>query len=473
MGVEYQAYSGGWPVRKILGYEKGEPVWGETQAVYHPFQSRVISLTTAQYRAWLEPNKSGEAEIKYLRENMLVGVKQEQWEFPQVPLDGGKRTEVYFQTNVNCNLNCFHGGCVADEKKYQTEHRKCMSLEQATGMVHRLVESAREMNFEVINLKYAGGEVTMPQPLKLIRELQPVIAEERQKGGIEIEQTIITNGTYLNKPGVLATLSETGAYIVVSVWGWGVGNDRVRGVRRPDDQFEKVMEGLEKLRKTDIDWNLSLTIHPETAFQVPEIIEYAWGGEKQIPMQIDFWRPMSPLDAEMMTKEGYAKIRNGIRFGLAKMIDLIDRGVLIPPLDKLDFLDPYNLKPSACGMGFNYVAVGMAGLASCHGRLNQGQNWGNIADDQNLIRTANREWGDEDWKQLVGRYMDWGEMSPAARLAMMFHGMGCPWQAKLEKGKMGVASGEVEQVYVPIFEELLAVEMYRQAKLGENNLYRD
>jgi hypothetical protein len=459
-GEQYQAWPGAIPVRRICGYEDEEPIWGEVVGIYHPFRSEVVPVNSVKRSETLE----------YLRQKQIVFEKHEQIIIPDITLDGGEKTEVYFQTNFSCNLRCAAGGCVADGKLIPFESLRTMEPEFAQSLMHRTIDSARELGFKTIKIKYAGGEVTMPQPLKLILELQKTIEEEKAIGGINIEQVVITNGTYLQDPKVIEALRRIGAPVTVSIWGWGEENDRLRGVRREVDKFPNVLKGLENLKESGLDFNLALIVHPDTAHQLPEIIEKVWNRKDPLLMGIDLWRPMNRKDAEMMVQVGYKKVVSGLRLGLAKILDLIDQGVSVRPLDKLDFLTPYSLKATTCGTGFNYLAVGVTGLAACHGRLNPPfREWPNVKPQDNLFRLASSEW-DNNWQDLVAKNMDWGEMNLAMRLALSWHGgSGCPWQAHLEKGEFGFPAQVAEQIYAPLFEELLAVEMYRRAKTGESS----
>lgn len=464
-----RAWPGATPVRQIRGYDGEKPVWGETAGIYHPFLSEVVPVTPEEWSVWLGQQENHEAS-EYLRQKLLMFEKHRQVLIPEIKLDGGEKAEVYFQTNSSCNLRCAMGGCVADGKLIPYESVRTMEPEFARELMHKTIDSARTLEFKTIKIKYAGGEVTMPQPLKLISELQKVIEAEKATGGINIEQVVITNGTYLQDPKVVEALKQIGAHVTVSIWGWGEENDRLRGVRRTADKFPNVLKGLESLKKSGLDFNLALIVHPDTAYQLPEIIGEVWDREDPLPMGIDLWRPMNKKDADMMANGGYKKVVSGLRLGLAKILELVDRGIPVRPLDKLDFLTPYDLKATACGTGFNYLAVGVTGLAACHGRLYPPfRKWSDVKPEDNLFRLANSEW-DGNCRELVAKNMDWGGINLAMRLALSWHGgSGCPWQANLERGEFKHPAGVANQVYTQIFEEFLAVEMYRRAKSGGSN----
>jgi len=133
---------------------------------------------------------------------------------------------------MRCTLNCY--GC------YAGEYDKGEELE--TGLIHRLLDQAREMGIYFITV--SGGE-----PF-LRRDLLDIFAAHE-----EIYFQVYTNGTFIDPP-LAKTLSRLGNVLpAISVEGW----EEETNARRGPGVFQKILAAMSSLREEGVLFGFSAT----------------------------------------------------------------------------------------------------------------------------------------------------------------------------------------------------------------------
>ena len=180
--------------------------------------------------------------------------------------------------------------------------------------------------------------------------------------------------------------------------------------------------------------------------------DWNWDGEKQpVPLGIAFYRPQTATQLEALNRYGYKHMIEGLRGGFAVIRELIDRGIPVQPLDKIDYLQLFGVIPTPCGSGFNYLAAGPRGVASCHEALfAMSDNMGEIIEGANMVDLANREYIGQR-AQLMGPNVIFQGSDPTTDLVLSLHGgAGCPRTTKAENnGQLGYAASTAQALYEP------------------------
>ena len=133
---------------------------------------------------------------------------------------------------MRCNLNCY--GC------YAGEYDKGEELE--TGLIHRLLDEAREMGIYFITV--SGGEPFLRGDL-----LDIFAAHE------DIYFQVYTNGTFIDPP-LAKTLARLGNVLpAISVEGW----EEETNARRGPGVFQKILAAMSSLREEGVLFGFSAT----------------------------------------------------------------------------------------------------------------------------------------------------------------------------------------------------------------------
>lgn len=497
-----QQFSGLKIIRELVGYNDGEPQWGGRLGIYHPLTGKIVgipesneswtvldSLQDANVDIGLISNKLGQPRerildtLGYLQDQNLLLIKgstfKETREFDPA---SSFTPEVYIQTTEACNLTC-HGCAVGTDLQGINQHAVLnmnpRTLE--TGLV-RLTVSFVKQGHKKIKFKWAGGEPMMPKPLKLIHAGQELVSRLCfTYPELDIEQVIITNGTYLTESN-LKSLQGRNIKIAVSLWGLGRGNDEARGAIRPQDSYENIVAGIKQLHEMGFDYNINHVVTPDNASKLAQFIRAMWDTKADtyigrdwnwpnsiplpIPLGIAFFRAQSQEDIASLQNGGYERMVKGLRQGFEVIHNLIMRGEAVPRLGKIDYLQLFDgVIAAPCGTGYNYIALGPRGVAPCHEALfGMKSNISELLSDTDILSLANTQFiGKEDL--LLGQNVIFPKsMDDATRLTLMHSGgTGCPRTSRDENnGQLGYATSIAEQLYAPIVDELLSLETIRR-----------
>jgi len=333
-----KAYSGVKVIRELAGYDNGAPQWGARLGIYHPLTGRTIGIPESN-ESWtvldslkdtkgdigLMANKLGlsrgriQVALNYLQEcNLLLcqgSTFKETHEFEPV---SAFTPEVYIQTTEACNLTCH--GCAVGTDLQVTNQQAVINMSPKTleTGLERLTKAFIQQGHKKIKFKWAGGEPMMPKPFRLIQSGQELVGRlSKAYPDLEIEQVIITNGTFLTESN-LQPLVGKNIKIAVSLWGLGSDNDEARGAIRPQDRYENIVAGIKRLHEMGFDYNINHVVTPGNADKFADFIRALWdtknssyighdwnwtGSQIQpIALGIAFFRAQSQEDIAMLQK---------------------------------------------------------------------------------------------------------------------------------------------------------------------------
>lgn len=467
---------------------EGLPVWGPRIGLYNSATSEFLRLTPEYWQIFDGCSASGRFRIKDLAQSLNLSIEQahsavmELYEkrvilscnenlLQPLSLDFNKAA-LYLELTQHCNLGC--AGCTVGVDQYPHGTAKTMDVPRLTQILTQTVSSAKELGLQGLNIKWAGGEPLLPQSFRLIEQAQSVLADlRRQYPGIELTQVVLTNGTRLSED-VVSYLKSKDIHVVVSLWGIGSQNDTLRVVRNPRDRYDHIVDGIRRLQDYEVPFNLNHVISPENAKDFGTFMRCIWdtesagfiGDPQKGPLRINisFFRPQTQsLLHQLAQRGGYDQIVQGTRGGFAVILELLNRGMSVPPLDEWDYLSLSRLAPTTCGTGRNYIAAGPDGFAPCHELLfNRSRP---VPEGENLFFEMFRQHYPKP-DQLKGIYLETSGIGQSDRILLALHGgMGCPNTAQAENdGQLGIASSAAKHLYLPLFPELLALEYMRRTQ---------
>lgn len=499
MNKTYRSYQHNLVIRRIQGYTESntgrDPVWGERLAIYHPITSDITYLDKTAWGVYdsistgisgdeyLNTNRISRQEyheiIQNLTKAMLVSPIGEKY-YVNVKPDFKSDAELYMQVTEACNFAC--PGCATGVDRFKAGMAKTLDESTLESYLTLAVASAAKRGIKSLRIKWAGGEVMMALPSRLLKGAQTVIKNLQQKyPEVELSQIILTNGSHFTEENV-RFICDTRAHVSVSLWGLGSLNDESRGVRRSQDKFSSIIEGIKRLHESGGGFNVDHVVTPGNSSRFGDFITALWDIQnntfigknwqwnepiRPIACGIEFFRPQTILQMTAMKKIGYNKMVNGLRYGFDSIRRMIENGVQIQPFDRIDYLQLFGIIPSPCGTGHNYFAAGPKGVASCHqGLFDMKSNSQDILSGKvDFIQQANSEHVGNH-HDLLSLNIKYEQIDPTIQLILKLHGgSGCPRTARDENnGKMGYAASSSAHLYAPIIEELIALETMRRMK---------
>lgn len=487
-------------IRELLGYTHDNgasvptPIWGKRLGLYHPVTSELVALDKLDWNIFdliaqehLTVSRLSEltgadpdavqGSLSAIAQHWLALEENSDIEFTPV-LPKPDEVEIYMETTEMCNFGCL--GCAAGMDRIPGSEAKTLDTKTAKNLLEKIFLDVESKGARKLRLKWAGGEAMIPAARKIFAECQLYIQDlKTQHPQLEIEQIVLTNGSFLTDD-IVSLLASSGAHVSVSLWGVGEENDIARRVRRKKDTFENIRQGLGRLHNAEVSFNINHVITPDNADKFPDMVralwdpeseqfigrDWNWQGEKKpISMGIAFFRPQTPEQLEVLQSFGYARMVNGIRKGFDVVRELTQRKIKVQSLGSMDYLQLFGDIPTSCGSGFNYIAVGPKGVASCHEALYAMDNNMNIAlsDNANMLDLANAEYAGQEC-ELLGLSKQYPGMDKKLQLTLALHGgAGCPRTMKMEQqGKMENAASTAHALYAPLIEEILALETMRR-----------
>ncbi len=170
-----------------------------------------------------------------------------------------------------CNIDCSYCYYLEKERLYPDEKRFRMSDALLEKYVHDLISSQADAGSREVAFAWQGGEPTMLG----VEFFERVVAFQRtySRPGLNITNAIQTNGTLLDDEWG-RFLSQENFLVGISVDGPRRIHDRYRKDRAGRGTFDKVMHGLDVLRRHEIDFNLLCTVHRENAIKGKEVYAF-------------------------------------------------------------------------------------------------------------------------------------------------------------------------------------------------------
>lgn len=185
-----------------------------------------------------------------------------------------------------CNLRCSH--C------YQEEYNKELNLEQLKGILYSYIDFCKKKKYKG-HINFTGGEPFLsPHLFDLLQECD--------KNGITFG--ILTNGTLLNADIINKLKNLCGLnFIQVSIDGLKNTHDNIRG----EGNFDKAFNGLELLKKAEIQTMVAFTVHKGNVNELSSVIKYV--RKKKIDrFWVDRLIPMGSNTEDILSTEEYKKV---------------------------------------------------------------------------------------------------------------------------------------------------------------------
>ncbi len=170
-------------------------------------------------------------------------------------------------SGATCNLDCAYCFFLSKEMLYPGSRFR-MADELLETYIRQLIESHQTRE---VSLAFQGGEPTL-MGLPFFRRAVE-LAEKYRRPGMTIEYTIQTNGTLLD--------DEWGKFLRANSFLVGISIDGPREIHdlyRYDKggapTFDKVMRGLNVLKRHNVEWNVLCTLHRNNADKPLELYHF-------------------------------------------------------------------------------------------------------------------------------------------------------------------------------------------------------
>jgi uncharacterized protein len=195
-------------------------------------------------------------------------------------------------TGAVCNLDCAYCFFLSKEMLYPGSRFR-MADDLLELYIRQLIEAHRVPE---VTLAWQGGEPTL-MGLPFFRRVV-ALAEQYCRPGMTIHHVIQTNGTLLN--------DEWGEFLAAHRYLVGISIDGPRDIHdiyRYDKgggpTFDKVMRGLDVLKRHGVDWNILCTLHRANADRPLDV--YHFFRDRLGARFIQFIPIVERLTAEMAT----------------------------------------------------------------------------------------------------------------------------------------------------------------------------
>lgn len=279
---------------------------------------------------------------------------------PPELLGGGRATRapghphtlaLWLHVTNACNLACSY--C------YVHKSTAAMDLPTAQAAVDGGLRSAIRQGFQVLALKYAGGEATLN--FRLIRQVHAYAAAQAAAAGIALQEVVLTNGVALSREAI-AWLYEAGIGLSISLDGVGAAHDAQRPRRSGRGSFAAVARTIDRCLALGLHPDLSITVTRGNLSHLAETVRFALARE--LRFNLNFARDLAPGPVQDALYADAAATVAGVRAAFAAIAaDPPRRRFIDGLLDRTAFHQPHAY---ACGAGRSYLVVNEAGrTAAC------------------------------------------------------------------------------------------------------------
>lgn len=169
-----------------------------------------------------------------------------------------------------CNLDCTYCFYLEKEKLYPTANDFKMSPEVLEAYVRDYIQAQPG---PVVSFAWQGGEPTLAG-VEFFR--RAVALQQRYANGKTVENAFQTNGTLLNDEWG-AFLAENRFLVGLSIDGPAHFHNAYRVDRGGQPSFDRVMQGLEILKRHGVEFNTLTTVHRHNARAPLEIYRFLRG----------------------------------------------------------------------------------------------------------------------------------------------------------------------------------------------------
>jgi len=153
-----------------------------------------------------------------------------------------------------CNIDCTYCFFLSKEALYPNEKSR-MSAETLEAYIRQLLESHRVPQ---VTVAWQGGEPTLMKVEFFRRAVE--LVEKYRKAGQTVQHTFQTNGILLDDDWC-AFFKEHNFLVGLSVDGPRELHDAYRRDRRQQGTFDRVMQGLQHLKRHGVEFNILCTVN--------------------------------------------------------------------------------------------------------------------------------------------------------------------------------------------------------------------
>ena len=153
-----------------------------------------------------------------------------------------------------CNIDCTYCFFLSKEALYPNEKSR-MSAETLEAYIRQLLESHRVPQ---VTVAWQGGEPTLMKVEFFRRAVE--LVEKYRKPGQTVQHTFQTNGILLDDEWC-AFFKEHNFLVGISIDGPRELHDAYRRDRRQQGTFDRVMQGLQHLKRHGVEFNILCTVN--------------------------------------------------------------------------------------------------------------------------------------------------------------------------------------------------------------------
>ena len=166
-----------------------------------------------------------------------------------------------------CNLDCKYCFYLEKESLYPKVAKWAMAEDVLENYIRQYIETH---DTPVVSFAWQGGEPTL-LGVDYFRKLVEI--QKKYANGKQIQNAFQTNGVLLNDEWA-QLFKENGFLIGLSIDGPRALHDTYRGDKGGQPTFDKVMRGMEVLKRHNIDFNTLTTVHRGNADEPLEVYRF-------------------------------------------------------------------------------------------------------------------------------------------------------------------------------------------------------
>jgi uncharacterized protein len=339
-----------------------------------------------------------------------------------------------------CNLRCDY--CYVDKTP------EPMTDDTAKRAVDAIFRSAVKHNFNMVWLRYAGGEASLQS--ERVIALHDYALTLAQKHDIKLYASILSNGVFLGQR-TIDRLKARNIGVMISLDGIGAYHDRQRPFVNGRGSFRFVDRTITQLLAKKLIPNISVTVSLRNLTGLPELVAYIL--ERDMPFSLNYYRDNDCSthihDLRFNDEQMIAAMRSV--FALIEH-NLPQRSLLDALIDKADLQQPHY---RTCGVGHNYLVIDQkGGVAKCHADIKRTIT--TIATDDPLLVIRN------DRQGVQGHTVHEKEGCRSCSWRNWCTG-GCPLLTFRATGRSDVKSPNCN-IYKALFPDVLRLEALRLLK---------
>jgi uncharacterized protein len=245
-----------------------------------------------------------------------------------------------------CNLRCAY--C------YLTQTDEAMDEATGRAAVEAIFRSALRHGFQMVKLKYAGGEAILN--FRLVRALHEYAQGLANRTGLGLREVVLSNGVALSHP-VLDFIREGGMRLMVSLDGVGITHDAQRTLPNGRGSFALAARGVDRAISRGVRPYLSITVTSRSVDGIADAVAFAL--DRDLLFNLNFYRDN---DHSRTCKDLWAEDERLIAAAHAAFAVIEDRlpqqSLIAALVDRANFSIPHN---HACGAGHNYLVIDQHG----------------------------------------------------------------------------------------------------------------